>query len=235
MTAKDVLTELKGLGSENIKKILMKHGISEPLYGVRIEDLKKIQKKIKKNHELAIQLFDSGVYEAKYLAGLIADESKWTKKDLQKWANNAGSQAIHEYTIAWVSSESKWGLELALEWIESKNEKIASSGWSTLASIVSIREDKDLDIQMLRKLMQRVSKEIHKAPNRVRYTMNGFIISVGCYVKELTEEAIKIGKSIGEVTVDMGDTSCKVPFSPDYIQKVKTRGTIGKKRKTAMC
>jgi hypothetical protein len=54
-------------------------------------------------------------------------------------------------------------------------------------------------------------------------------------VKSLTKLAIQTGEKIGEVTVDMGNTSCKVPFAPDYIRKVEKRGTIGKKRKSAKC
>ena len=54
-------------------------------------------------------------------------------------------------------------------------------------------------------------------------------------MKDLTQAAILVGKEIGKVTVDMGDTACKVPFSPDYIQKVVTRGTVGKKRATVKC
>jgi hypothetical protein len=37
------------------------------------------------------------------------------------------------------------------------------------------------------------------------------------------------------VTADMGNTSCQVPFAPDYIRKVQKRGTSGKKRKSAKC
>ena len=235
MTAQQVLTELKSLGLPSIKKVLINHGIKEPFYGVKIEELKKIQKKIKKDNNLALQLYDTGIYDAMYLAGLIADADKMTKKDLQEWAKKSAQYPINEYTVAWVASESKYGEELALEWIESKSPFIACSGWSTMASIAALKKDEDLNIPQLRKLMQRVAKEISTAPNRVRYTMNGFIITVGSYVKELTEEAIKIGKSIGHIEVDMGNTSCKVPYPPDYIEKVKARGTIGKKRKTAMC
>jgi hypothetical protein len=65
--------------------------------------------------------------------------------------------------------------------------------------------------------------------------MNGFVIAVGCYVQALTELARKTAQRIGEVSVDMGDTACKVPFAPEYIQKVQDRGTIGKKRKTSKC
>ena len=45
------------------------------------------------------------------------------------------------------------------------------------------------------------------------------------------QTALKIGK----VSVDVGDTACKIPYAPDYIEKIKKRGTIGKKRKTAKC
>jgi len=84
-------------------------------------------------------------------------------------------------------------------------------------------------------LLKRVQAEIHQAPNRVGYCMNGFVIALGCYVAALSEAAIQAGQKIGKVVVDVGDTSCKVPFSPDYIAKVAQRGSLGKKRKTTKC
>ena len=87
----------------------------------------------------------------------------------------------------------------------------------------------------LKRLLERVRKNIHQAPNDVRSSMNSFVIAVGSYVKPLTDIAIQIGEKIGPVSVDMGNTSCQVPFAPDSIRKVLKRGTIGKKRKTAKC
>ena len=78
-TARAILDELKPLGSESYKKILMRHGIREPVYGVKIEHLKKIQKRVKKDYQLALDLYDTGVYDAMYLAGLIADERRMTR------------------------------------------------------------------------------------------------------------------------------------------------------------
>ena len=80
-----------------------------------------------------------------------------------------------------------------------------------------------------------MEKQIAKAPNRVRYCMNSFVIAVGSFVKELNKEAIETGKKIGSVEVDMGGTSCKVPFAPDYIKKVVDKGYLGRKKKTAKC
>ena len=235
MTAAQVMDELKKKGSESIKKIFLNHGAKEPMFGVKIADLKTIQKKVKKDYQLSMELYNTGNYDAMYLAGLIADESKMSKKDINAWAEKANSGGLCEYTVAWVAAESPYGWELGMQWIESPKEKIASSGWSALAGVISMKPDNELDIATIKKLMKRIEKEIHTAPNRVRYTMNGFVIGVGSYVKELSDLAIETGKKIGDVTVDVGNTACKVPFAPDYINKVKAKGYLGKKRKTVKC
>jgi 3-methyladenine DNA glycosylase AlkD len=235
MTATEIVQELKPLGSESIKKVLLKHGISEPLFGVKIEDLKKFQKRIKKDYQLALDLYETGIYDAMYLAGLIADDLKMTKKDLKHWVDKTTCMALCGSTVAWVAAESRHGWDLALEWIESKNENVAVIGWSTLSSLVGIKDDAELDLLELKRLLLRVEKTLHKQPNHVRYAMNGFVIAAGTYVQSLTDLAMQTAKAIGEVSVDLGDTSCKVPFAPEYIEKVRKRGTIGKKRKTAKC
>ncbi|MFT4640032.1 MAG: hypothetical protein ACI8T1_003357 [Verrucomicrobiales bacterium] len=48
MTPDEILTELESMGRDSIKKMLMKnHGIQEPRFGVKVGDMKKIQKRIK--------------------------------------------------------------------------------------------------------------------------------------------------------------------------------------------
>jgi 3-methyladenine DNA glycosylase AlkD len=235
MTANEILDELKPLGGEGYKRILLNHGVQEPVFGVKIEELKKIQKRVKKDYQLALDLYDTGIYDAMYLAGLIADDARMTKKDLQRWLKQANSPALAEYTVPWVAAEGNHGWELALKWIESKSENEASAGWATLAGLVALKEDDDLDLPELKRLLARVQNTIHDAPNRVRYVMNSFVIALGSYVKSLTDLAVQTAKKIGPVTVDMGNTSCQVPSAVDYIKKVQDRGTIGKKRKTVKC
>lgn len=235
MTAKEVLDEIKSYANESTKKVLMKHGAKEPFYGVKVEDLKKIQKKIKKDYQLALDIYDSGISDAMYLAGLIADEKKMTKANLNHWAKTASWHMISEYTVAWVAAESAYGHELALEWMKSKSENIAAAGWCTYANLLALLPDENLDKKEIQQLLKQVEKEIHVAPNRVKQTMNAFIIAVGAYVPDLTDTAIEVGKRIGAVTVDMGGTACKTPYSPDYIDKIMKRGAIGKKKKTVRC
>jgi 3-methyladenine DNA glycosylase AlkD len=235
MTANEIVAELKALGNESTKKVLMKHGAREPFFGVKVEDLKKIQKRIKKDHQLALALYETGISDAMYLAGLIADDPKMTRKDLERWVEQAYWYMLSEYTVPWVAAGNPLGRELALEWIESKKEHVAAAGWATLSSRVAVKEDAELDLAELKKLLQRVQKTIHQQPNRVRHVMNGFVIAVGAYVKALTSLALETAAKVGPVEVDMGGTACKVPDAREYIGKIQARGAIGKKRKMAKC
>lgn len=235
MTAQEIVAAIEPLGTEGYRRILRNHGITGQMFGVKVEELKKYQRKIKKDYQLALDLFDTGIYDAMYLAGLIADEQKMTMDDLRAWQRKAGSSPVAEYAVAWVAAESLHGWELAMEWVDSKDEGAQIVGWGTLSSLVSVRDDAEIDIPALRKLLDRVKSTIHAQPDRVRYKMNGFVISLGCYVRELTDEALRAGEEIGKVMVDMGETACKVPFAPAYIRKVAGMGRVGKKRKTARC
>lgn len=235
MTLEEIISELKKLGNEQTKSIFTNHGASGPFYGVKVGDMKLIQKKVKKNHDLALELFDTGILDAMYLAGLIAEPKKMTKKQLQHWAENGKWYMVWEYTVAWMAAESNYGWELGLEWIDAKEEGLQSAGWSTLSCVVALKQDAELDIPALKKLLKRVQDTVHKAPNRTRYTMNNFVISAGCYVAELTDPATAVADKIGKVHVDMGGTACKVPDAKDYINKVIDKGYLGKKRKTVVC
>ncbi|MEM7386572.1 MAG: DNA alkylation repair protein [Verrucomicrobiota bacterium] len=101
MSAAAILKELESLGNEKTRNMLMKnHGVPEPCFGVKVGDLKPIQKRIKKDYQLALDLFETGNYDARYLAGLIADDERMTKKDLQRWAGNAQGGCLAGATVA---------------------------------------------------------------------------------------------------------------------------------------
>jgi 3-methyladenine DNA glycosylase AlkD len=235
MTVNEVMAELEAMGNEQTKKVLTRHGAKEPFFGVKVGDLKKIVKRVKKDHELSLALYETGNSDAMYLAGLIADETKITKEQLQDWAEKAYWYYLSEYAVAAVTSESPYGHEMAMEWIEADEENIASAGWATLSGMVAIKSNEELDLKELDELLDCISKTIKYVPDRVRYTMNGFVIAVGTYVPELTERAKEVGQMNGKVEVNMGGTACKVPYAPEYIEKVEKKGTVGKKRKIARC
>lgn len=235
MTLEDIMKQLEAFGDANTKKTLMRHGAKEPFFGVKVGDLKKILKKTKKNHELSLALFQTGNSDAMYLAGLMADETRITREQLEAWADQAYWYYLSEFAVPWVAAETPFGFELGLKWIGSDQERIASAGWATLGDISGLKEDAELDIKVYSQLLDRVAQEIDGAPNRVRYAMNGFVIATGCYIRELTDKSLEIARKIGKVDVEMGGTACKVPLATDYIRKVTDTGRVGKKRTSARC
>ena len=235
MTLSEIMISLEKSGDSQTKKTHMTHGAREPMFGVKISELKTILKKTKKNHELSLQLYATGNSDAMYLAGLMADETKISKEQLNNWVKNAYWSYLNEFAVPWVASETKFGFDLGMEWIQSDNENIAAAGWSTLSSFAAITPDAQLDINAYSILLDKVSYEIHQAPNRVRQTMNAFVIAIGTYIKDLTDKSLETAHKIGKVTVDMHGTACKVPSADEYINKHIKAGRIGVKRKMARC
>ncbi|MFD0588532.1 DNA alkylation repair protein [Paenibacillus sp. GCM10027627] len=223
MTFDEVMQELEKLGSEQTKSTYIKHGAMEPLFGVKTGDLKKLVKTIGKDQALSEQLFESGNSDAMYLAGLCIDPKLMSKELLQQWVSEAYSYGLAEFTVAGVAAKSLFALELAREWIDSPAEMVAACGWSVWSLVLANAQAGELSMDEIGGLLERAGAHIHGEQNRVRYAMNGFVISVGIYVPDLMEEAKETAVSIGKVHVNMGKTACKVPLASEYIEKALNR------------
>ena len=234
-TVSQVMSALKKAGTEQTRKTFARHGAPENFFGVKVGDLKVIAKQIKGNQELACELYETGNTDAMYLAGIVADGSQMSKKQLNDWAKTAPWHMIAEYSVPGVASENPHSRELAMKWIKSKKDNIATAGWNTYSGVVAIKPDEELDLKEIESLLKLVENNIDKASERVKYTMNGFVISVGGYVKPLAGKAKATAKKIGKVEVEMGDTACKVPLATEYIAKMEKSGRAFKKRKTIKC
>lgn len=235
MTLEETMKALESKASATTKKTLMRHGAPEPILGVRIGDMKPIVKQIKGDQELAMQLYDTGVSDAMYLAGLVADGSKMKRVQIERWVKKAHWHMISGTTVPWVTAEHPEGFDIALKWIDSPKESIAESGWATLSNVVITMPDDKLPIKQLGTLLTRVVKTIHTSPNLVRYAMNNFIIACGTYVAPLADKAITAAQKIGRVEVDMGQTDCQVPDAESCIIKSRRGLPVAPKRKTTRC
>lgn len=236
MNLAETLAALAEMGSEQTRKTYANHGAPpDKMYGVKVGDMKILVKKIKRDHALALELYDTGNLDAQYMAGLIAEPQKFTPELLDQWAEGANFYWVSEYTVPWMASESGHGWPAADKWIRSDSPKVACAGWGTLSCLLGLVPDDQLPIEELLERLQEVEEHIHQAPNRVRYTMNGFVLSAGIYSVPLHERALEVARAIGKVSVDMGGTACKVPLATEYIPHAIQRTGVGKKRKSFIC
>lgn len=234
-TASALMGELQKLGKPSHRNTFIRHGAPpDAVFGVPIGELKKIQRRIKKDHQLALDLFATGNSDAMYLAGLIADEGRMTRTDLNRWAREA-TWGMISMAVAGVAADSPHALPLGLKWIRSPREKIAATGWATLSGYVGVTADDEIDVPAIAALLRQVAGDIHGERNEVKDCMNQFVIAVGCFVAPLKREALAAARAIGKVDVDVGDTHCKIPDAEQYIEKVAAMGRTGRKRKSARC
>ena len=231
----DVMTALKKVGSAQTRKIYSRHGAPEDMFGCKVADMKKISKQIKGQQDLALELYSTGNADAMYLAGIVADGSIMKKADLNRWAREANWYMVSEYSVAGVAAQHPDAVALANKWINAKKEHVAAAGWNTYTNIVSTRDDDELDLKEIKSHLKMIEGSINAAKNRVRYTMNGFVIAVGGHVAPLLKNAKATAKKIGKVNVEMGETACKVPLATDYIKKIESMGRVGSKKKSTKC
>jgi len=235
MTLDEVMKALESKASATTKRTLMRHGAPEPIFGVRIGDMKPIQKQIKGDQSLAMQLYATGNSDAMYLAGLVADGRKMTRAQIDRWVKTSVWHMHSGTTVPTVAAEHPDAIEISLKWIDSPKESIAVSGWATLSNVMTTTPDEKLPTKQLTPLITRVVKTINSSPNHVRYAMNNFIICCGTYVAPLADKALAAAGKIGRVEVDMGQTDCQVPNAESYIIKSRRSLPVAPKRKTTRC
>ena len=121
MTADHVLKELESLGTEQNRKIFRRHGLGENLYGVSSANLGKLKKRIKVDHELALELWETGNYDARALATMIADPALLDDGQLESWAKSLDSYAIADM-FAGLASRTALAKKKMERWTKSKDE-----------------------------------------------------------------------------------------------------------------
>ncbi|WP_181330036.1 DNA alkylation repair protein [Listeria monocytogenes] len=221
ITFDELNAELQALENPNTIKIFRNHGCPETLelYGLKIGDLKKIirREKLKKNHELAIELIESNNSDLIYLGLLAINPNKITIEQIEKW-NVAFRETWSQLTfgLASVVSKRDAALLFAKKWIESDYDLTKSMGWQIYSEHIN-------DLPEAEVLLQRAKDTLQTESNRTRYSMNNFIISCGIYNDDLHEKAIEVATSVGKVHVNLGNTSCKVPDAISYIEKARNR------------
>lgn len=235
MDIQTVLQELELLGSERTKKLYMQQGAHEPLFGVATGAMKPIAKKIKTNQVLANELYATGNYDAMYLAGMIADTKAMSEVDFNRWMEGAYFYMISDFIVAVTLAETDFAQAVSDRWIATGKELYVSAGYSCYCWLLGNRKDEEFNREKLNAMLETVGKTIHSSPDRAKYAMNNFVLTVGVSYIPLHEKAAAVANTVGTMDVFRGKTKCSVPVAADEIQKAVDKGRLGFKRKNVRC
>jgi 3-methyladenine DNA glycosylase AlkD len=220
MNLQELMLEMETMGTEQNRKIFRRHEAQEPMFGISSANLKLLTKKIKKNHELAMQLWATGNYDARILAMMIADPAQATEALLDRWVADLNSQVLTGYLADYVSKTS-FAQAKANQWSQSDDELIGRTGWQLLGKLAV--EDQTLSDAYFEPFLSTIEQKIHDSKNRKREAMNGAIIAFGGRSMDLQEKALLTAKNVGKVHIDHGETGCKTPDATQYILKMSAR------------
>lgn len=195
-------------------------------FGIGLTQLRKLAKKVGRDHKLALQLSRSDVYDARVIGMLIDEPKKMTREQAE-----AQVEELHHGMLSYVYcscdaplAKTPFVRELAVEWMDSKDDKRRRCGYQLLYELGKNTKDKALTDVFFTKYIERIQKNIHREENWVRDAMNMSLLSIGKRNAKLNKVAIKAAKAIGPVEVDYGDNSCEVPdvvrhLTSDWLQK----------------
>jgi 3-methyladenine DNA glycosylase AlkD len=221
MNAQEILATLKKLGKPQTAAIYKRHGSGDNVFGVLTSEIAKLQKKIKVDHALAMELWKTRNAEARVLALQVADPAKLTRTDAEGLVKDGPVHFVGCY-LSGLLARSPIAEKTMRAWMSSPDEFPREMGYGILS--FRLKDDpssvSDADAETV---LATIEKEIHRSPNWARYAMNGALISIGVFKPALRKKAIEAAKRIGKVEVDHGETSCKTPDAVGYIEKASKR------------
>lgn len=218
MTTPEILTQLESLRNESTFTHNAKYGAVKQ-FGVKLGDIRPIAKKIKINHELAFELWETGYVEARLLATLIVNPKKLSSEEVSRMAHSMDFVHEADWFNSYVLKDFPNKEQFREQWMGSDNKWAARSGWSLMAGRVA-REHEGIDIAAT---LDRIEQEMSAAPSEVQWTMNTTLAYIGINHAEFRQRALEIGEKLGIYRDYPVSKGCTSPFAPIWINEMVKR------------
>ena len=191
----DLIKKLKSQINPRNVEGMARFGISSKnTLGVNIPVLRKMAKEIGKNHQVALELWDSGFHEARILAGLIDETEKVTEAQMEKWIKDFDSWDVCDQVCSNLFDKTAFAWQKAVELTKRKEEFVKRTGF-TLMACLAVHDKKASDKNFI-KLLPIIKREATDKRNFVRKAVNWALRQIGKRNKKLNLKALKTAKEI---------------------------------------
>ncbi|MDD3125844.1 MAG: DNA alkylation repair protein [Candidatus Kapabacteria bacterium] len=191
MTYQEVIDTLQALANPENVVGMAKFGIaSTNTLGISMPEIRNLAKAIKKDHDLAIQLWNSGFHEARILAALIAEPKKLTVETAEKWVQDFDSWDVCDQVCMNLFDKSELVIEKISEWAADEREFVRRTAFAMIAAI-SVHQKKMNDSDFLRyfNIIRAFSTDER---NFVKKAVNWALRAIGKRSHYLREKAIDL-------------------------------------------
>jgi 3-methyladenine DNA glycosylase AlkD len=194
-TKAQVLRELKSLANSKVREKMAYFGVNVPkAHGISAPVLHALARRIGKNHELAEQLWTTGIHEARILAALIGESGKVTSAQMERWVREFDSWDVVDAACCYLYAHAVPAWTKIKAWSRRREEFEKRAAFS-LAAYLSYK-DKTAPDARFERFLRVIEREAYDERNFVRKAVNWALRNIGKRNLRLNRAAINTAERI---------------------------------------
>lgn len=215
-TVADVMAELAALDDPKVRAANTARGDD---HGVNLGRLRALAKRLKTQHELARELWDTDDTAARLLALLICRPKSFECAELDGMIRDENAPKVHAWLVNYVVKKSPHAEELRVRWFTDPDPVVASAGWDLTSELV-VKNPAVLDLEGL---LDTVEAEMKDAPDRLQWSMNQCLARIGIEHDRHRRRALEIGERLRVLEDYPTSPGCTSPYAPVWITEMVNR------------
>ncbi|WP_280212423.1 DNA alkylation repair protein [Nocardia cyriacigeorgica] len=215
-TVSQVLAELAALDDPKMRAVNEKHGDD---HGVNLTKLRALAKRLKTQHDLARELWNTGDTAARLLSLLICRPKAFDRDELDAMMRQATAPKVQDWLINYVVKKNPHAEELRRTWFADPDPLVASAGWALTADRV-VKNPEGLD---LTELLDLIEAHMKAAPDRLQWSMNTCLAHIGITNPDHRPRALAIGERLAVLKDYPTSPGCTSPYAPIWINEMVRR------------
>lgn len=215
-TAPALLAELAALDDPRMREVNERHGDD---HGVNLSKLRAIAKRLKTQHELALELWATDDTAARLLALLVCRPKSFSRDELDSMLREARAPKVHDWLVNYVVKKHPSAEELRVAWLGDADAVVASAGWALTSDRV-VKRPEGLDLVAL---LDTIEAEMRDAPDRLQWEMNTTLAQIGIAHPQHRGRALAIGERLEVLKDYPTPPNCTSPFAPAWINEIVRR------------
>jgi 3-methyladenine DNA glycosylase AlkD len=191
LTTEQILADLRALGNPDSLTGMRRVGINtEKALGVRLPDLRKYAKPIRKNHAIALDLWQTGIHEARILATIVGDATQMTGSQMDSWANDFDSWDVCDQACINLFVDSPLAFRKAHDWSARPEEFVKRAGFALMAALAV--HQKNVSNEFFLPFFPVIEREAYDGRNYVKKAVNWALRQTGKRNSILHRKALEL-------------------------------------------
>jgi 3-methyladenine DNA glycosylase AlkD len=190
----EIISQLKALAVPANISGMARFGINpNNTLGVSMPRIRQLGKR-KKDHDLALALWETGIHEARILASIVDQPALLTSQQMDSWTADFDSWDVCDQVCGNLYSRSPLAVEKALFWSKSDQEFVKRAGFALMAYI-AVHGKKVPDTVFIQ-FLETIESSAEDDRNFVRKAVNWALRQIGKRGGELYQPALEVSRRL---------------------------------------